>query len=397
VARKFWRSLSSSTSAPMYGADNIGSLFEEYKLDGWNLNKIDSLLLHGLDGKLLGGITSSMLYFGMWRSMFGWHTEDMELNSVNYLHHGAPKVWYAVPPAAANRLESLARSHFGDEANSCREFMRHKNIMMSPMQLKSSGVPYARAVQHEGEFMITFPRSYHAGFNMGWNIAEAVNFATKRWIGFGRKASWCNCERYTVRFDMDNVVERIRSRCPKYLSNLPEVGDRIIAHWAGWPGHYLVRINKQLKNGKLVAGSAIGSISAFGEWEFNPRRDQWRWPTKDDIEPKIGDVIAVRIGTWGKSEKEHLAEVVEADEEDELAIVCIKEEKKLKGKHPFNPFGDFWRWPGKKELTSAKSLLAQKKNVDATPEVKGTRIQKRKNRIKVEKGTAKKRRSSAKV
>ncbi|MFO0131211.1 MAG: hypothetical protein ACK52J_01100 [bacterium] len=26
------------------------------------------------------------MYSGCWKSMFGWHTEDYDFNSINYLH-----------------------------------------------------------------------------------------------------------------------------------------------------------------------------------------------------------------------------------------------------------------------------------------------------------------------
>lgn len=45
-----------------------------------------------------------------------------------------------------------------------------------------TGVPIVRTDQHAGEFVITFPRSYHAGFNQGYNFAEAVNFAPPDWV-----------------------------------------------------------------------------------------------------------------------------------------------------------------------------------------------------------------------
>ena len=42
-----------------------------------------------------------------------------------------------------------------------------------------------RTVQQPGEFILTFPDAYHAGFSTGVNIAEAVNFASESWIPYG--------------------------------------------------------------------------------------------------------------------------------------------------------------------------------------------------------------------
>ena len=62
-------------------------------------------------------------------------------------------------------------------------------------------------VQQAGEFVITYPRGYHAGFNLGFNCAESVNFALDSWIEHGRKAQACNCVnfRYPLRCAQDDV------------------------------------------------------------------------------------------------------------------------------------------------------------------------------------------------
>lgn len=38
-----------------------------------------------------------------------------------------------------------------------------------------------------GEFILTFPGSYHAGFSTGLNVGEAVNFVTSSWFEHGLK------------------------------------------------------------------------------------------------------------------------------------------------------------------------------------------------------------------
>ncbi len=47
------------------------------------------------------------------------------------------------------------------------------------------GVRVCRAVQQPGEFIVTFPRAYHAGFSNGFCVGEAVNFAMHDWYQFG--------------------------------------------------------------------------------------------------------------------------------------------------------------------------------------------------------------------
>lgn len=42
--------------------------------------------------------------------------------------------------------------------------------------------------------MVVWPGAYHSGINSGWNLAEAMNFATEDWIEEGRKYQPCNCD-----------------------------------------------------------------------------------------------------------------------------------------------------------------------------------------------------------
>ena len=65
-------------------------------------------------------------------------------------------------------------------------------------------------VQEAGNFIITFPYGYHAGFNQGLNCAESTNFASLRWIEFGKKATQCHCRKDNVRINMELFVKKFQ-------------------------------------------------------------------------------------------------------------------------------------------------------------------------------------------
>lgn len=41
----------------------------------------------------MAGIQSPFLYVGSIFTSFGFHLEDADLDSINYLHRGKPKIW----------------------------------------------------------------------------------------------------------------------------------------------------------------------------------------------------------------------------------------------------------------------------------------------------------------
>ncbi|ELV13544.1 lysine-specific demethylase 4D [Tupaia chinensis] len=205
LERKYWKSR--LYNSPIYGADVSGSLFDQ-STKQWNLGHLGTIqdLLEQECGVVIEGVNTPYLYFGMWKTTFAWHTEDMDLYSINYLHFGEPKTWYAVPPEHGQRLERLARELFPGSARGCEAFLRHKVALISPTVLRENGIPFGRMTQEAGEFMVTFPYGYHAGFNHGFNCAEAINFASPRWIDYGKVASQCSCGEARVSFSMDPFV-----------------------------------------------------------------------------------------------------------------------------------------------------------------------------------------------
>ncbi|XP_053668490.1 probable lysine-specific demethylase 4B [Anopheles marshallii] len=209
LERKYWKNI--TYVAPIYGADVCGSITDK-DCNIWNINHLGTILDYVDEdyGISIDGVNTAYLYFGMWKTTFAWHTEDMDLYSINYLHFGAPKTWYAVPPEHGRKLEKLAKNSFPASHNTCSAFLRHKMTLISPQILKQHNIPFDKITQEENEIMITFPFGYHAGFNHGFNCAESTNFAMPRWIEYGKRAAQCYCSSDMVKILMDTFVKRFQ-------------------------------------------------------------------------------------------------------------------------------------------------------------------------------------------
>ncbi|NWU99810.1 KDM4C demethylase, partial [Upupa epops] len=206
LERKYWKNV--TFVAPIYGADINGSIYDE-GIEEWNIAHLNTILDVAADsGISIEGVNTPYLYFGMWKTTFAWHTEDMDLYSINYLHFGEPK--YAVPPEHGKEFERLAQEFFSSSSQACDAFLRHKMTLISPSILKKYGVPFDKVTQEAGEFIITFPYGYHAGFNHGFNCAESTNFATVRWIDYGKAAKLCTCRTDMVTISMDIFVKKFQ-------------------------------------------------------------------------------------------------------------------------------------------------------------------------------------------
>ncbi|KAK6935388.1 JmjN domain [Dillenia turbinata] len=208
IEKKFWEIVEGSVGEVevMYGSDLDTSVFgsgfprvndlrppsvelnewEKYCASPWNLNNLPKLqgsMLRAVHHNI-AGVMVPWLYVGMLFSSFCWHFEDHCFYSMNYLHWGEPKCWYSVPGSEASAFEKVMRNCLPDLFDAQPDLLFQLVTMLNPSVLQENGVSVYSVLQEPGNFVITFPRSFHGGLN----CAEAVNFAPADWLphgGFG--------------------------------------------------------------------------------------------------------------------------------------------------------------------------------------------------------------------
>lgn len=84
----------------------------------------------------------------------------------------ASKTWYGIPGHAALDFEKVVREQVyaqdilsTEGEDGAFDILLEKTTIFPPNILLKHDVPVYKVVQNPGEFVITFPRAYHAGFS----------------------------------------------------------------------------------------------------------------------------------------------------------------------------------------------------------------------------------------
>ncbi|XP_069734095.1 lysine-specific demethylase 4B isoform X1 [Phaenicophaeus curvirostris] len=333
LERKYWKNL--TFVSPIYGADISGSLYDA-DVEEWNIGNLNTLLdmVEHECGIIIEGVNTPYLYFGMWKTTFAWHTEDMDLYSINYLHFGEPKSWYAIPPEHGKRLERLAKGFFPGSSQGCDAFLRHKMTLISPSILKKYGIPFDRITQEAGEFMITFPYGYHAGFNHGFNCAESTNFATLRWIDYGKMATQCTCRKDMVKISMDVFVRILQPERYDIWKQGKDTAalDHMKPTAVTSPELDAWNETKTELKSKLLR--RIGDEEEDNKHRSHRKRSQPRRHKTED-QKSLGDVMAIETALEDVKVKEELKRGPDLEEEERSKVVEGGEgEGKVKARPP---------------------------------------------------------------
>ncbi|KAI9558517.1 hypothetical protein GHT06_015305 [Daphnia sinensis] len=164
---------------PLYVIGKDFSLFPKETTFYWDLTPLNKTFtpflkeqfrdLHNPDN-MMPGINTCQLLLGHAMSFTGWHTENVNLPSINCLHSGKPKYWVVVAEKHGELLKAFFRKSMPSFYKKCRA-----------------------AELSEWDYIITFLGAFHFVVNSGLNVAQATNFAFPEWLPFAKAWEGCTC------------------------------------------------------------------------------------------------------------------------------------------------------------------------------------------------------------
>jgi hypothetical protein len=97
------------------------------------------------------------------------------------VYWGDTKTWYGIPGGDAEKFESAIKSEAPELFEQQPSLLFQLVTMMNPGRLKAAGVAVSACDQRPGEFVITFPKAYHCGFNHGVSRSPAAQGGLLTW------------------------------------------------------------------------------------------------------------------------------------------------------------------------------------------------------------------------
>ena len=149
----------------------------------WNLKQLTNnprSVLRAM-GKVMG-VTQPTLHVGMLFTTGCWYRDPHGLPWVEFLHTGAPKIWYGIPDDHSLAFYTAMKQLVPGFCKNRKIWLPSDTTMVSPAYLVKHGVSVARAVQQPGQFVVVFPRSYTSSVCTGYNVSESVYYAPTSWL-----------------------------------------------------------------------------------------------------------------------------------------------------------------------------------------------------------------------
>lgn len=126
----------------IYGSDVELSLLDENN-QTLNLNNMNDLVRRYTKkiDDIWPGISTAYCYIGSIASIFAWHTEDLNFNSISIHVCGHQKIWYVISPRDYELFESEMTKHASkNDDHKCDIPLRHKDVCFTPDFVKSLGI-----------------------------------------------------------------------------------------------------------------------------------------------------------------------------------------------------------------------------------------------------------------
>lgn len=134
------------------------------------------------------GVTVPTLHVGMVFTAFCWYRDPHGLPWIEYLHTGAPKIWYGISDDNSSVFQDALRKLIPRYIKNKTIWLPSDTAMIPPSLLVENGVSLCHSIQEPGQFILVFPRAFISSICTGYLVSESVYFAQPSWLTTAEQA-----------------------------------------------------------------------------------------------------------------------------------------------------------------------------------------------------------------